>query len=391
VSGPEHARRVRSDRTALWEEGRPLLTWLDLELTERCDNDCVHCSINRPADDREAQGRESGTERIKGLLEEAAGLGCLTVRFTGGEPLLRDDFEEIYVFARRLGLRVLLFTNATLLTPRLAGLLARVPPLEKVEVSVYGPDAAVYEACTRRAGSYAAARRGLGLLVEHRVPFLIKSARLPGLATARDRFEAWATGLSGQSATAWAMFFDLRSRRDGGKNDLIRSLRITAAEAGRLMAESRETERAELVDFVARHGGPPGDRLFTCNESGGKGAVDAYGVFQYCLPLRHPETVFDLGRGSLREALRDFLPALRKRRAANPEYLRRCARCFLKSLCLQCPAKSWAEHGTLDTPVEYLCGVTHAQAEVLGLVGPGEKSWAVEDWAVRIAPRSQGA
>ena len=71
-------------------------------------------------------------------------------------------------------------------------------------------------------------------------------------------------------------------------------------------------------------------------------------------------------------------------RATNPEYLNRCAGCFLKGLCEQCPAKSWMEHGTLDTPVEYLCGVAHAQARYLGLITDQEKAWEVEDWRERV-------
>jgi len=65
-------------------------------------------------------------------------------------------------------------------------------------------------------------------------------------------------------------------------------------------------------------------------------------------------------------------------RATNPEYLNRCARCFLKGLCDQCPAKAWQEHGALDTPVEYLCGVAHAQARYLGLLGADERAWELE-------------
>ncbi|MCK7525099.1 MAG: hypothetical protein MZV64_49580 [Ignavibacteriales bacterium] len=94
-----------------------------------------------------------------------------------------------------------------------------------------------------------------------------------------------------------------------------------------------------------------------------------------------PATVYDLAAGSLREAVTEFLPRLRETRAADPAYLERCARCFLRGLCEQCPAKSWAEHGTLDTPVEYFCGVAHAQAVAAGLLEPGEKAWAVGDAA----------
>jgi hypothetical protein len=71
-------------------------------------------------------------------------------------------------------------------------------------------------------------------------------------------------------------------------------------------------------------------------------------------------------------------------RSSNPAYLDRCGRCFLKGLCEQCPAKSWAEYGILDTPVEYFCGVAHAQAIAAGLLEPGEKSWTVVDGRERV-------
>jgi hypothetical protein len=50
-----------------------------------------------------------------------------------------------------------------------------------------------------------------------------------------------------------------------------------------------------------------------------------------------------------------------------------------------CPGSSWAENGTLDTPVEYCCEVTHMQALDLGLISEGEKAWEIEDWESRAA------
>ena len=138
----------------LWQHGSPLLGSLDIELTERCDNDCVHCCICLPEHDAEARRREISTAEVQAVLTEATALGALSVRFTGGEPLIRDDFAELYLFARRLGLKVLLFTNARGVTPEIADLLARVPPLELVEVSVYGMSARTYDGATRRRGSY---------------------------------------------------------------------------------------------------------------------------------------------------------------------------------------------------------------------------------------------
>jgi len=84
------------------------LRQLDIELTERCNNDCIHCCINLPANDSDAQRREMTAAQVKDILKQASDLDCLQVRFTGGEPLLRPDFEQLYLYARRLGMKVLL-------------------------------------------------------------------------------------------------------------------------------------------------------------------------------------------------------------------------------------------------------------------------------------------
>src|SRR5512133_3529177 len=88
------------DRKPLTKKAGPRFEQLDMELTERCNNDCIHCCINRKANDAQAQAREMTTEQIEGLLRQAADLGCLQVRVTGGEPLLRSDFQELYIYAR---------------------------------------------------------------------------------------------------------------------------------------------------------------------------------------------------------------------------------------------------------------------------------------------------
>ena len=234
-SARAYVKKVPSGEAGLWKSAKPTLARLDIELTERCNNNCLHCSVNLPAGDIEARAFEWTAVRWKALLTEAADLGCLVVRLTGGEPLLRDDFEGIYLHARKLGLRVMLFTNATLMTPRLARLLKDVPPLEAVEVSVYGMKEETYEAVTRVPGSFATFRRGLGLLLEHGVPFVVKGAVLPPTRKEMDEFETWAAGLPGAPGPpSYALLFDLRSRRDVGKNDLIAGLRLGGDEFVRI-------------------------------------------------------------------------------------------------------------------------------------------------------------
>jgi len=374
------------DNLPLWQKTKQsfLGNHQIIELTERCNNNCLHCNINRPADDASAKARELTTDEWKHIFRQIAELGILSVCFTGGEPLLRDDFPELYLFARKQGLMVLIFTNGRLITPQLADLLARIPPLEPIEISVYGMRRKSYEAVTRAPGSYAEFRRGIDLLLERKIPFIVKGALLPPNRGEMEEFKAWAKTIPWMDAPpAYSMFFDLRCRRDSKtRNRLISGLRISPDEGLSILAREKRF-REEMVKFCARFMRPAGDRLFTCGAGHG-GCIDAYGKFQVCMLVRHPDLVYALKKGSLKDALKVMLPRLRPMRAANSRYLERCARCFLHGLCEQCPGTSWSEHGTLDTPVEYFCRVAHAQALWLGLLARGEKAWMVKDWKERI-------
>ncbi len=388
VDPSPYVRKVSSFQHRLWVNQGPLLGRLDVELTERCNNNCIHCCINLPADDSQAGQRELTTRDVKDILREAADLGALSVRFTGGEPLLRQDFAELYTFARRLGLKILIFTNARLITPELANLLSRLPPLEKMEITVYGMQRESYEAVSRVKGSFEEFQRGVQLLLKSGIPFVVKGALLPQNVGDLESFETWAATLPGMEAPpVYSMFFELRGRRDSqAENRAIRKLRLAPDRALAFLKRHQETYLQGMQEFCRKFMGAPGDRLFSCG-AGRAPCVDAYGKLQPCLPLRHPATVYDLRTGSLREALAEFFPRLRETRAANAEYLARCARCFLKSLCEQCPAKSWAEHGALDAPVEYYCQVAHVLARDLGLLQEGEQAWEVENWRERTAWR----
>ena len=410
-----YAKKLKPHEFKIWHGKRPLLGQLDIELTERCNNNCIHCCINLPENDAAARNREMSTDFVKAVITQAAGLGCLTVRFTGGEPLLREDLAELYEFTRRLGMQVILFTNARLITPELAALLAKMPPGRVVEVTVYGMRPESYDRAVGKKGAFAEFRRGVALLEKHQIPFIVKAALLPFLKDDLAEFEAWAQTIPRMDKKpGYSMNFDFRSRRDDpAKNARIEKLRATPEETVGMMSRNPLYLR-DMKQFCGKFMGPPGDKLFSCGAGHGT-CIDAYGKAQMCMGLRDPGTIYDLRNGAdrhcepseaipgihaeialssasggllamtgLRYALKEYFPRLRELQATNTEYLSRCARCFLKGLCEQCPAKSWMEHGTLDTPVEYLCTVAHAQARYLGLITDNENAWEVEDWQERV-------
>jgi cyclic pyranopterin phosphate synthase len=106
---------------------------LRISITPRCNFNCVYCHplaahFHEPA----------GTltlEDVQHVLEAAVSLGMSSVRFTGGEPLLRRDLAQMVSYARELGVEdVSITTNATLLERRLPELVGA--GLTRVNISL---------------------------------------------------------------------------------------------------------------------------------------------------------------------------------------------------------------------------------------------------------------
>jgi MoaA/NifB/PqqE/SkfB family radical SAM enzyme len=293
-----------------------------------------------------------------------------------------------------------------------ADLFACIPPLAEIEITVYGMRRESYEAVTRTTGSFARFWRGLNLLSERNVPFLVKSVVLPPNRSEMDEFERGPATLPALSwkvtRPTYAVDLELRTRRDDAeKNRLIESLRLPPQEniavVMRDAARFRSWTRA-LADRLLQ---PPGDYLFRCGVAkGASPCVDAYGFAHPCMSLLTPEMsyyLFGTGCGGREAKLGDYatnqpiihptnqlqnalaqFTLLSELQTKNPAYLHRCACCFLFGVCNQCPAHSWIEYGSFDTPVEYQCDLTHAWARYLGWLGENEHGWEMTNWLDRF-------
>lgn len=109
--------------------GAPL--WLLAELTYRCPLHCAFCS--NPVD-YAAQRDELTTAQWIQVFREARALGAVQLGFSGGEPLLRDDLEELVAEARGLGFYTNLITSGVGLTEARAKAL-RDAGLDHVQLS----------------------------------------------------------------------------------------------------------------------------------------------------------------------------------------------------------------------------------------------------------------
>jgi radical SAM protein with 4Fe4S-binding SPASM domain len=367
-----YVRRLPADES-FWK--KPLrLGYLRMELTERCNNDCIHCLVNLPLEDERAKATELNTSAVQRVLDQASALGCLKVNFTGGEPLLRHDMKELYAYARELGLIIVLFTNGRLLDESWMEIFKENPPGHPVDLTTYGMTSVTYDRVVRRGGAFEEFNRGIDLLRRNRIPFTVRMAVLNENKSEADAYQQWIRSMGNQPEPILVTNLSLRVRRDSQqRNDRIRQQRIPADEVIRLLySDGNSPKFAE--DFCRQFAGAKGASLFHCG-MGESVAVDAYGKLYGCLLLRHPELTFDLNSGTMQQALDAFFPVQTMRKSENPQYMERCAKCSLYGFCEQCPAQAYMENGTLDTPVEYLCNLAHAQAERLGLIPSGKKAW----------------
>jgi pyrroloquinoline quinone biosynthesis protein E len=120
---------------ALDGQGRPL--WLVLELTYRCPLKCVWC--NNPLDFDSYASKELSTEEWKDVLRQARKLGSLQLGFSGGEPMLRDDLEELVDYANGLGFYTNLITSGIGLNEERLQALKRAG-LKQIQLSLQSAD-----------------------------------------------------------------------------------------------------------------------------------------------------------------------------------------------------------------------------------------------------------
>jgi cyclic pyranopterin phosphate synthase len=129
------------------------VTGVRVSLTDRCNFDCVYCHNEGLGDTRgpmEPQDEEMSTDDVVRFLEVAAEFGVDSVKFTGGEPMLREDLEEII---RRTpdSMEVSMTTNGTYLPGR-ANVLKEAG-LERVNVSQDALDSEAFAEITK-SGAY---------------------------------------------------------------------------------------------------------------------------------------------------------------------------------------------------------------------------------------------
>jgi radical SAM protein with 4Fe4S-binding SPASM domain len=358
---------------------------VSIELTDRCPLRCVQCYNNLPVSDKEARSLELSKDEHFQVLDELADLGCLWLLYTGGEIFARPDFLEIYTYAKRKGFLITLFTNATLITEKIADYLCEWPPFA-IEVTLYGRTRETYEAVTGVAGSYDRCLRGIDLLRSRQLPLKLKT-----VANSINRDEVLAMKRFAEEELHVQFKFEgvLNPRTDGSQSPLAFRLSPEEVVGFDLQLPGAADEYCRLADEDLRGPDGPDDRRYGCAGGAYSFAIDPYGRMSLCMLSR--TDVYDIRSGGLKRGWEQFVAEVRDRRTTRET---RCSSCRIRSLCNMCPAFGELENGDPETAVEFLCEVAHLRALALARKIPahgacpycpgGERYGALRETASRV-------
>ena len=324
------------------------------ELTFRCNLRCAHCYCNLSANDQDAIEKELSTEEVFNILDQIAEAGCLWLLITGGEPLLRKDFLEIYTYAKKKGFLITLFTNGTLITEEIADYLVQWPPF-KVEITLYGVTSETYERVTGISGSFKHCKRGINLLLKRQLPLGLKT-----IAMTLNKDELWKIKEYAEKLGVKFRFDPiLNPRLDGSKTPC--DFRLSPKEVVKLdLADEKRVK--EWRDFCEKFVGPSqSDNLYICGAGVSSFHIDPYGQMSVCIMSRFRG--YDLRCGSFEKGWYKSIPEFL---TLKPNGNYKCGQCKLISLCGQCPGWGWLENGNPEISVEYLCQIAHLRAETFG-------------------------
>jgi radical SAM protein with 4Fe4S-binding SPASM domain len=331
-----------------------------IELTNRCPLNCSHCYNNLPMNDAAARKRELSTAEYIAILDQLADAGCMWVCFSGGEIFARRDFFDIYDHAKSKGFVITLFTNGVLIDERVADRLAKAPPFI-IEITLYGRTQETYDELTQIPGSWAKCMRGIQLLLARNLPLKLKT-----VAVSVNRHEVYEMkDFARELGVEFKFDAMMNPRIDCSAAPL--SVRLTPVEAVEL--DLRDPARITAYQGLAAERRPQpksGEAapIYDCGGGTEAWAIDPYGDLTICV-LSHVDS-FNLREYSFAEAW-DLLSAPRAKRATRET---KCTHCAMKAVCGMCPAFAELENSDPETPVDYLCHVTHLRAEVLGFEVP---------------------
>jgi len=318
-------------------EGVP--TAAAIALTYRCNFNCVHCY----AHSSENPEAELSGAAWMGIIDQLAEAGCLFLLITGGEPLLRPDFKDIYLHAKKRGMLVTVFTNGSLVDESIIRLFKEYPPRE-VDISLYGMSAAT---CRNTVGTDRSLQRCLEAVHALRREGIQLALKTVVMKANRNDFDQ-IRNLAESLGVKFRYDVCITPQLDGGLAPVAQRLPVTEAVA----LEYSDRKRMEKwQEIYARNPGPRGEGLlYRCSAGRNLAFIGPDGGVHPCPSATHRRYTMD--KTSFAEAWGRMHQELSLLRSLKDSA---CFQCEKSLYCGHCPAFCHLDAGDEAGKSQYLC------------------------------------
>jgi radical SAM protein with 4Fe4S-binding SPASM domain len=318
-----------------------------LELTYRCNLNCVHCYCKG----YRKQDKELDTREWKTIIDVIKQEGCFELILSGGEPLIRQDFLELYSYAKSKGFIVSIFSNGQSLKGKILDYLVKSPPFS-IEITLNGITKPTYESVTRIPGSFAIAMENIRRAKEKGLAIILKTNCLKQNRKEILKIKAFTDKLLGKTNGKFHFKYDplIYPRLDGRREPL--NSRLSVAQLRYLKRSNRDIWRDYQKSLEC--GFSPLDRdknyLYQCQGFFSKFYINPFGRLKFC-QLSDKFSV-DLKTSTFHNGFYKVFPRLLNEKFKNNS---KCVECGLRPICFVCPARANLETGDEEKPVPFFC------------------------------------
>jgi len=316
------------------------------ELTFCCGLRCSYCycgCYNAPGQRK----KELSTAQVKKILQNVRSTGVLWLFLTGGDPLSRNDFLEIYRYAKRLGFIISIFTNGYSMTKEIAAYLKKAPPFV-IEITLNAATEEVYEEITGVKGSFRKTISGIGLIRSAGLPLKLKSLVFSQNLDEIPRLKKYFKALEQRFLPSPDLFAAL------DKDASVCNLRVPPEDLYRLGLIKKER-----VESCVLPPGGEGERfsgqkkLFRCTVLSNDGFyIGPAGDIFLCNLIRKPSR--NLLKTDIQAAVKELRSSARRLQFQTDS---KCRECRKREFCSWCPGKAYLEKGNPESPLEYYCSL----------------------------------
>lgn len=306
------------------------------EVTTTCNWQCRHCYIP------EHSNRGMSKEEILKIFEQMRELGVFELAFTGGDIFTRTDIIDIIREARKMGFKVFLLTNVSLLTEDMIKLLSELH-IYQISCTIFSMKPEIHDYITQTKGSLQKVLENIQLIKQYGISLEVKTI------ITNLNCDEWKeiNQFCKENGFSYNIDHDIYEKNDGDNSP--KELCLSASQL--------KKELADLDNFREFKIKEHNNNEYVCSGIQNTLFIDSEGKVYPCNKFLYQ--VGDLHVDTLRNIWNNS-KALHRIRDMRWGELQKCSTCEVEKFCIHCPGTALLEDGN-----EYGCSAMAYQKAMI--------------------------